>query len=91
MSLALVDDLFHQADFSTSFFYLLGLGTLCIFLYLLVTWSVNYYVGYVLVLLFLAMSVRHLLHTCLGAYTCGHCGTRLPHKGVCPHCGYNNV
>ena len=25
------------------------------------------------------------------AYTCGHCGTRLPHKGVCPHCGYNNV
>lgn len=91
VSLALVDDLFHQADFSTSFFYLLGLGTLCIFLYLLVTWSVYYYVGYVLVLLFLAMSVRHLLHTCLGAYTCGHCGTRLPHKGVCPHCGYNNV
>ncbi len=90
LALALVDDLFHQADFSTSFFYLLGLGTLCMFLYLLVTWSVYYYIGCVLVPVFLVFALRYLLHTCFVAYTCGHCGKRLSHKGVCPHCGYDN-
>ncbi len=90
LSLALVDDLFHQAGFATSFFYLLGLGTLCTFLYMFVTWSVYYYVGYALVAAFLIAAVRHLVRICLTACVCGHCGARLSHKGVCPRCGCNN-
>ncbi len=90
IALALVDDLFHQADFSTGFFYLLGLGTLCMFLYLLVTWTVYYYVGYLFASVFLYTAIRYLARYFRPTYMCGHCGTRLWRKGICPHCGYDN-
>lgn len=90
VALALADDLFHQADFSTGFFYLLGLGTLCMFLYLLVTWSVYYYVGYLMVGVFVYFSCIYLAHTCFSSYVCGHCGKRIASKGKCPHCGFDN-
>lgn len=90
VALALVDDLFHQVDFSTGFFYLLGLGTLCMFLYLLVTWSVYHYVGYLLVVVFLCVSCQYLSRTYFSSYVCGHCGKRLSSKGICPHCGFDN-
>lgn len=89
-ALALVDDLFHQLDFSTSLLYLLGLGTLCLFLYMIVTWSVYYYVGYALSTAFFFYTVRYLLRTSFSTYVCGHCGARLSRKGVCPHCGWDN-
>lgn len=90
LALALVDDLFHQVDFSTGFFSLLGLGTLCMFFYLLVTWSVYYYIGYLLVAAFSYWAVSRLVRTYFNAYCCGNCGKRLLRKGVCPHCGYLN-
>ena len=90
VALAMVDDLFHQTDFSTAFFYLLGLGTFCMFLYLLVTWSVYYYIGYLFVAVFICASLYYLKRNCFSRYICGCCGKRLIHKGICPYCGSFN-
>lgn len=89
-ALAVVDDLFHQVDFATGFFYLLGLGTLCMFIYMIVTWTVYYYIGYLFVIVFVYEAVHYLWRSSQKIMYCGHCGKQLSHKGTCPYCGYVN-
>lgn len=88
--LAMVDDLFHQMDFVSGFFYLLGVGTISLFLYILVTFTVYYYVGFLLVAAIFVLAWQYLSSIYSETYVCGHCGKRLQHKGICPHCGYYN-
>ena len=90
VALALIDDLFHQVDFSTGFFYLLGLGTLCMFIYLIVTWTVYYYIGYLFSAIFIYEAIYYLWRSSQRIMYCGYCGRRLSHKGVCSYCGYVN-
>lgn len=89
VALAVLDDLFHQTNFSTAFFYLLGLGTICLFCYLFFTVTTLCYVGYPCLLLFLVYSFRYL---CImnRRYFCGNCGKEIERKGTCPHCGALN-
>jgi len=89
VALAVLDDLFHQTDFSTAFFYLLGLGTVCLFCYLFFTITTLCYVGYPCLCLFLCCSYR-LLRKMSHRYVCGYCGKEIEQKGVCPHCGALN-
>lgn len=89
VALAVLDDLFHRTDFSTAFFYLLGLGTLCLFCYLFFTITTLYYIGYPCLLVFLIYAFRLLFRTG-HRYVCGHCGKEIDQKGVCPHCGAFN-
>ncbi len=90
VALALVDDIFHQVSFSTAFFYLLGLGTLCLFFYLIVNLTVYYYVGYLFVGGFVWIAIKRLCRKASNNYVCGHCGMSLHRPGVCPRCGYLN-
>ena len=49
LGVALLDDLFHQTSFEVAFFYLLGLASYCIFLYIFFTylWVYLAYVGFI--------------------------------------------
>ncbi len=89
VALAVVDDLFHQADFPTAFFYLLGLGTICLFCYLFFTFTTLYYIGYLCLVVFLVCSFRYL-RVINRRYICGNCGKEIEKKGICPYCGAFN-
>ncbi len=89
VALAVVDELVHRTDFSTAFFYLLGLGSFCLLSYLFFTFTTYYYIGYPCLLVFLIYSFRYL-HEITQVYVCGNCGEEIKEKGFCPHCGAFN-
>ena len=53
--------------------------------------STLYYVGYPLLVLYVFFAIRQYMRKSRATYLCGHCGEKLYHKGVCPHCGSVNV
>lgn len=90
VGLATLDDLFHQARTYTAFFYLLGLMSGSIFLYLFFTLTVYYYIGYPCLLVYTVCTFNRLKHTSRYKYVCGNCGAKMKSKGLCPHCGAIN-
>lgn len=90
VGLATLDDLFHQARAEAAFFYLLGLMSCCIFLYLFFTFTTYYYLGYPCLLAYTAWSFGRIKHASRYRFSCGNCGAKLKDKGVCPHCGSVN-
>lgn len=90
VGLATLDELFHQARAEAAFFYLLGLMSCCIFLYLFFTFTTYYYMGYPCLLIYTVWSFHRIRHTSRYKYCCGNCGAKIKAKGVCPHCGAVN-
>lgn len=90
VGLATLDDLFHQTRAEAAFFYLLGLMSCCIFLYLFFTFTTYYYVGYPCLLAYTVWSFNRIKHASRYPYSCGNCGAKMKGKGVCPHCGAVN-
>lgn len=88
--LAVLDDLFHQASFSTACFYLLGLLSVCIFCYLFFTFTTSFYIGYVGLGYLFYVSIRRIRKGTSYRYRCGQCGTKIREKGECPRCGAIN-
>ena len=89
LGVALLDDLFHQTSFEVAFFYLLGLASYCIFLYIFFTylWVYLAYVGFIGYTLW---CIRQLRKSHGYPYACGSCGAKMRSKGICPHCGALN-
>ena len=90
VSLAVLDDLFHQVSFSTACFYLLGLMSVCIFCYLFFIFTTSYYIGYLFFFLFLLAFIRRMGKGTSYRYRCGNCGAKIRGKGECPNCGAIN-
>ncbi len=90
VGLATLDDLFHQARTEAAFFYLLGLMSCGIFLYLFFTFTTYYYIGYPCLLIYTVWSFNRIRHTSRYKFSCGNCGAKMKTKGVCPHCGAIN-
>ena len=90
VGLATLDDLFHQTHAETAFFYLLGLMSCCIFLYLFFTFTTYYYLGYPCLLVYAVWSFNRIKHASLYKFSCGNCGAKMKNKGVCSHCGAVN-
>lgn len=90
VGLATLDDLFHQARIEAALFYLLGLLSCCIFLYLFFTYTTYYYIGYPCLLVYAVWSFKRIKHTSRYKFSCGNCGAKMRAKGVCPHCGAIN-
>lgn len=88
--LAVLDDLFHQANFSTACFYLLGLLSVCIFCYLFFTFTTSFYIGYVCLGYLFYIGAGRIRKGTSYQYRCGCCGAKLRGKGACPHCGAIN-
>lgn len=91
ISLAVLDDLFHQVSVTNALFYLLGLSAVCIVCYLFFIYTTAYYIGYVFFLFLVwGLVVRMRRNLGIYAYRCGNCGVKLRKKGECPHCGVIN-
>ena len=71
--------------------YCLGLIAVCAINYVIFSVSTLYYVGYPLLVAYTAFALWRYFSKSRQAYLCGHCGHRLPSKGICPRCGYRNV
>lgn len=89
LGVALLDDLFHQTAMEVAFFYLLGLASCCIFLYIFFTY-LWVYLAYVAFIAYSVWCVRRLRKANSYPYACGACGAKMRSKGICPHCGALN-
>lgn len=90
VGLATVDDMFHQRRWETVFFYMLGLMSYCILLYIFFSIATIFYVGYVCLPLYGWWCYKRLMKSSSFNYTCGNCGAKMRAKGVCSHCGAIN-
>ena len=91
VALAAVDDIRRNLSLSESVLYSLGLMGVCAINYVVFSISTLYYIGYPLLVLYAIFAVRQYLRKSHSVYACGHCGKKMPQKGVCPRCGYLNV
>lgn len=90
VGLATLDELFHQVRVEAAFFYLLGLMSCCIFLYLFFTFTTYYYIGYPCLVVYAVWIFRSIKRASHYKFSCGNCGAKMKSKGVCPHCGAIN-
>ena len=91
VGIAVVDDTFRHLSVSDGVLYLLGLAGVCAVNYIVFTITTMYYVGYILLVAYIAFALwRYFTHT-RSKYICGNCGLQIKKKGRCPHCGALNV
>ena len=90
VGLAAVDDIFHQLTIGESLLYLGGLCAVCAVDYIIFSITTLYFVGYLLLILYIAYALRQYFRNSRCNYLCGSCGRKMHKKGVCPHCGAMN-
>ena len=86
---AMLDEHFHQVKLETAFFYLLGLASYCIFLYIFFT-CIWVYAAYICLAVYAVWCIERLKKSDKYPYACGACGAKMRTKGICPHCGALN-
>lgn len=91
VAIAAVDDTRQQLKASDAFWYLSGLAAVCAVDYILFSISTLYYIGYLLLIVYIWFAIRVYFHRNRDVYICGNCGARLHRKGRCPYCGTMNV
>ena len=89
VGVAVLDDLFHQTKAEVAFFYLVGLVSCCIFIYVFFTY-LNIYIAYVCLAAYGAGCIRWFCKSDRYPYVCGACGAKMRAKGICLHCGALN-
>ena len=89
LGVALLDDLFHQTKVEVAFFYIFGLLSYCILLYIFFTY-IWVYLAYICLAGYSYCSFRWLRRSNRYPYACGACGAKMRQKGICPHCGALN-
>lgn len=89
VGIALLDDLFHQISAEVALFYLPGVASACILIYIFFT-VVWVYAAYLCLILYAAWCFHRIRKANNYPYVCGSCGTKLHTKGKCPNCGAIN-
>lgn len=90
VGLAAVDDVRHQLPFGDAVIYLSGLLAVCAANYIIFSITSLYYVGYLLLIIYIYFALRrHFRHNRM-PYRCGKCGALMHSKGKCPKCGAIN-
>lgn len=91
VSLAVLEDLFHQLTPAAAVFYLLGLASCCIFCYFFFILTTHIYIGYPFLTIFIGVFLTKLRGSLASSrYHCGNCGQKMKTKGVCSYCGAVN-
>lgn len=88
--LASLDDIHKQLNRSEAVTYILGLGCIWLLIYLLFSFSVQIYIGYIFLIAYIVFALHSYLHHYTAHYVCGQCGKPLHDLGRCPHCGAIN-
>ena len=91
MLLAAVDDIRRHLSLGETILYGLGLMGVCAINYVVFSISTLYYVGYPLLVVYATLAIWQYVRKSRTAFYCGHCGEKMPQKGICPFCGYLNV
>ena len=91
VAVAVLDDVRHKLPTFDALLYLSGLAAVCAVVYVVFSVSTLYYIGYLLLIIYIAFAVWcYRLHPHY-RYRCGQCGGKMKQKGTCPHCGAVNV
>ena len=90
MAIATIDDSLRHLSFGEAIPYLLGVAAMCAINYVIFTYCTLYYVGYLLLVLYIGWAVYRYLFKTRSRYICGNCGQQIKKKGVCPYCGVVN-
>lgn len=90
VGVATVDEVRRHLSIRDSVLYLSGLAAVCMVDYIVFTVLTLYYVGYVLLALYVYYSIRTFNKHRRLVYYCGRCGKAIHRKGRCPHCGALN-
>lgn len=91
IGVATVDDVRRHLPFEESVLYLCGLAAVCMVDYLVFTISTLYYIGYLLLALYIFFAIKTFNGNKRLEYYCGKCGKAIRRKGKCPHCGAVNI
>ncbi len=70
--------------------YLFEIAGLCMLVYLLISWTILIYVGYLLLPILIAYLIYYYFKYIRCTMTWGHCGRKIREKGICKHCGAIN-
>lgn len=90
IGIAAVDGVRQSLPWEEAILYLGGTGAVCALNYVLFSITTLYYVGYVLLVMYIVFAVRQFIRHSFTHYQCGKCGKLLKRKGCCPHCGTMN-
>ncbi|MBR4238776.1 MAG: zinc ribbon domain-containing protein [Prevotella sp.] len=90
VGLAAVDDIFHQLTIGEALLYLGGLLAVCAVNYIIFSITTLYFIGYLLLVFYIAFALRQYFRNSRCYYLCGSCGRKMHSKGRCPHCGALN-
>ena len=90
VALAAVDDTLRHLPIGEAVLYLLGLVGICALNYIVFSVSTLYYVGYLLLIAYVAFALWRYFTVTKRDFLCGNCGQQIKEKGICPHCGALN-
>jgi len=91
VAFAAFDDVIHKLQTGDALLYLAGLVAICAVDYVVFSIFTLYYIGYLLLVVYVIYALWRYHHVAHYRYTCGHCGSPLHKKGICPSCGKENV
>jgi hypothetical protein len=91
IAIAALDDIRRQLSFTEAVLYCLGLMGVLAIDYVVFSISTLYYIGYPLLLAYVAFAIYLYVKNGRAVYICGQCGGTMHQKGKCPHCGAINV
>ena len=90
IAIATIDYVRRLLKSGDAILYLSGLSAVCAVNYIIFSVLTLYYIGYILLVVYIYYAFRMYLRRSSETYYCGNCGTRLHRKGRCPHCGAMN-
>ena len=85
--IATIDDVYHKLEFGEATLYLCGLAGICAANYIIFSVLTLYYIGYLLLGIYIAFAIHIYYKKNIYNYVCGNCGARMNKKGQCPKCG----
>lgn len=90
MIVAVVIEVYNNFYSFRGIIYLFEIAGLCMLVYLLISWTILIYVGYLLLPILIAYLIYYYFKYIRCTMTCGHCGRKIREKGICKHCGAIN-
>ncbi|MCM1313083.1 MAG: zinc ribbon domain-containing protein [Bacteroides sp.] len=88
--IAVIEEVYRHFHALSGITYLLEMTGVAMIVYLFISWTTLYLVGYIFLPLFLLLTLFVYFRFIRQPYICGNCEHRLHKKGTCPYCGAEN-